>query len=342
MENNNRASNIITALQANRDYQVDWLLQCQIVFPGHQADGAIKKRPNQDWIIPYFSNFAAMALLQEPSAYQPVRQYLDWYLRHLEDDGTILDCRYDAKLNRQTKTPDSEDAYAGTYLSLAALYQKRTGDTRWVRDNLPGLKKTARVIIHLMDHDGLTYARSGHKVKYLMDNCEACKGLLDFAGLLQNLGDGDAAYFKDYARKIAGGIERNLWNPFARCYHPAKTGWFNTGLNLSKFYPDAACQIFPVLHGLLKPGSGKGTRLYRMLNESHPGWVGFQPPHFPWTVLGYCAGLYGDYRRAYEKIRLDRENYIETGSGNWFCAEAAFFILTCTVLIDRRDQWFKM
>jgi len=342
MENTGRASNIIAALQANLDYQIDWLLKCQILLPGHRADGAIKKHPDQGWIIPYFSNFAAMAMLEEPSAYQPVRQYLDWYLRNLEADGTILDYHYDENLNRRTRTPDSEDAYAGTYLTLVTLYQKKTGDTRWVKNNLSGLKKTARAVINLMDRDGLTFARSGHKVKYLMDNCEACRGLLDFAGLLQVLDDGDAPYFNDGAQKIAVGIERILWNPLGRYYHPAKNGWFKAGVNLSKFYPDASCQVFPVLHGLIKPESGKGIRLYHIFNYNHPGWVCFQPPHYPWTVLGYCAGLYGDYRRAYEKVRLARENYIDPGSGNWFCAEAAFFVLTCAVLIDRRKRWLKI
>lgn len=341
MERFHSTSKAIDALYANMTFQINWLKSCQILRPGNSADGAIKKHPDQGWITPYFSNFAAMAILEEPFSYQMVVRYLNWYMRNLEDNGTMLDYHYDESLNPGTSRPDSEDAYAGTYLSLVALYQKKTGDTSWVKENLPGLKKIARSIVNLMDRDGLTFALSGYKVKYLMDNCEAYKGLMDFAGLLDILGDREASYFKGRAEAIAAGIERILWNPFSRCYYPAKTGWLRPKVNLSNFYPDASCQIFPVLYGLIKPETRKGSYLYNVFNYYQPGWVYFKPPRYPWMLLGHCACLYGDYRRAYEKVRLARENYIDHGSGNWFCAEAAFFVLTCAGLIERRDQWLQ-
>lgn len=333
------AAKVIDALRANMAAQVDWLKRCQIMSPGSSADGAIKRYPDQGWVTPYFSNFAAQAMLEDPSSYPLVERYLDWYLRNLQPNGTILDYHYGENMDARTARPDSEDAYAGTFLSLAVLYHDRAGQTNWIRKNLPALKKVARSIINLMDRDGLTFALASYRVKYLMDNCEACRGLADFAGLLDYLGDDDAQYFKARAEAVAGGIEKVLWNPRGLYYHPSKTGWIRPGVNLKKFYPDAACQVFPALYGLIEPESDRGTRLYKIFNENQPDWVYIKPPDYPWMLLGYYACLHGDYRRAYEKLRFAREAYIDAGSGNWFCAEAAFFVLTCAKLIEKRKEW---
>lgn len=331
---------VIPALQANLISQVNWLKSCQILAPGSMADGAIKRYPDQGWVTPYFSNFTAMALLEDPPSYPLVERYLDWYLRNLSYNGAILDYHYDKDLNFRTARPDSEDAYAGTYLSLAVKYLEKSRHTQWALKNLHALKKVARVIVNLMDRDGLTYALATYRVKYLMDNCEAYKGLIDFAGLLEALGDREATYYRSKAGAIADGIEKSLWNKKMGLYHPSKTGWFTSGINVNKFYPDATCQIFPVTYELIRPDSERGARLYQIFNNNQPDWINIQPPDYPWAILGYYACLHGDYRKAYEKVRMARQFYIDPGSGNWFCAEAAFFVLTCAKLIEKREQWF--
>lgn len=320
-------------LTENIAAQLRWIKNCQILSPGHAADGAIKKHPNQGWITPYFANFAAIAMLEDPVNYPLVERYLNWYLRHLEKNGTIFDYHYDEQLLFRTAGPDSEDSYAGTYLSLAGAYHYRTGQTDWVKKNLPRLKKVAGVIINLMDRDGLTFALAGYRVKYLMDNCEAYRGLKDFANLLHSLGDQDAAMYQSKASAIAAGIERMLWNPRAKCYHTSKTGWLRNRIRLGKFYPDATCQVFPVLYGLLEPDSKRAGSLYRLFNNFQPHWVFIKPPHFPWMLLGYYACLHDDFKRALEKIKQANQVYIGPQSGNWYCAEAAFYVLTCIKLI---------
>ncbi|WP_134212853.1 hypothetical protein [Pelotomaculum propionicicum] len=339
MKHLNNASEIIYALSSNMVAQIYWLKRCQILRPGHRADGAIARYPDQAGVMPYFSNFAALAMLEEPSCFPLVERYLDWYLRHLEKNGTIRDYSYDSDLNFKTAKPDSEDAYAGTFLSLAFNYCKKAGQTGWVKANLPDLKRVARTIINLMDRDGLTFALAGYRVKYLMDNCEAYRGLADFAELLESLGDRDASYFKSMAEAVANGIERSLWNRLNSCYHPSKTGWIRPGVNLKKFYPDAACQIFPVIYGLIEPGQARGSNLYQLFNSYQPNWLTIKPPDYPWMILGLYACLHGDFGKAYEKVRYAREAYIDTNSGNWFCAEAAFFIITCASLLQNRDKW---
>jgi len=313
--------------------QINWLKTCQILSPGSSADGAIKKYPDQGWVMPYFSNFAAMAMLEDPLSHPLVERYMNWYLRNLEENGTMLDYHYDDDFNSKTAGPDSEDSYAGTYLSLVCAYHYRTGQTGWIRQNLPLLKKVAGVIINLMDRDGLTFALAGYRVKYLMDNCETYRGLKDFADLLYYIGDQDAGRYQAKAKAIATGIERTFWNQPKGYYHASKTGLFKSRVNLKKFYPDAACQVFPVLYGLIKPDSERAAYLYKIFNKNQPDWVNIQPPDFPWMILGYYACLHGDCDRAIEKIRQAGEAYIDTKSGSWYCGESAFFILTCAKLI---------
>ncbi|WP_151191865.1 hypothetical protein [Desulfotomaculum copahuensis] len=306
---------------------------------GNRADGAIARRPDRQWVTPYFANLAALAMLEEPAAHPLVERYLDWYLRHLRNDGAIPDHHYDHSMNLIKITrPDSEDAYAGTYLSLAARYRQKTGQTGWVRENLSGLKKVARVITGLMDKDGLTFALADYRVKYLMDNCEAYRGLADFAALLQALGDREAGYFKERAAAIAGGIESRLWNRRHACYHPAKTGRFGTKIDLKNFYPDAASQAFPALYGLTGPDSDRGAGLYALFNRHQPDWATIQPPGYPWTLLALYAAQHGDYERALAKLRHVREAYIIPQSEEWYCAEAAFFVLTCSQLLNKDNH----
>lgn len=323
-------------LSENITRQLHWIKGCQILSPGHKADGAIKKYPDQGWIMPYFANFAARAMLEDPQNYPLVKRYLNWYLLNLEKSGIILDYHYDDQLLFRTAKPDSEDSYAGTYLSLVNLYHERTRQTDWVRENLPQLKRIAGVIVKLIDRDGLTFALADYKVKYLMDNCEAYRGLKDFALLLHSIGDQDTGYYQAKANVIAAGIERNLWNQRAGCYHASKTGWFKNRINPGKFYPDATCQVFPVLFGLIAPDSKRADNLYRIFNNFQPDWVNIQPPDFPWMLLGYYACLQGDFNRALEKIKQAEQEYIVTRSGNWYCAEAAFCILTCVKLIQSK------
>lgn len=341
MKYQSRAPDIIHYLSSSAAAQICWLKSCQILRPGHAADGAIARYPDQSGVMPYFSNYAATAMLEEPSCYPLVERYLDWYLRSLEFDGTILDYSYGSNLNFKTARPDSEDAYAGTFLALAALYHKKAGQTGWIKKSLPALKRVAGSIINLMDRDGLTFALAGYKVKYLMDNCEAYRGLADFAELLHGLGDREASYFGSVAEEIAAGIERQLWNKRKLCYYASKIGWLSRGTNLNKFYPDAACQVFPVLCGLIEANGVKGTGLYKLFNDSQPKWPNLTPPHYPWMLLGLYACLHGDYNRAYEKVCCAREAYIDQGSGKWYCAEAAFFIITCAKLLQDRDKWLS-
>jgi len=326
-------------LEEEKNRQISWLRNCQILCPGSTADGAIKRYPNVAWITPYFANFAAAALLEDPKSIPLVRRYLDWYIRHLEPDGTVYDYQYEGNdwgngRNCVKKVPpDSEDAYAGTFLSLVCLYCQKSGDYKWAAENLPFLFKISQVITSLTDGDGLTFALAKYRVKYLMDNCEAWRGLYDFSQLLFSLGDQRAEHFKKQAGLLAAGVEKYLWNARRRCYHPAKIGFFKSPVNLKIFYPDAVAQLFPALYGLIDPGSQRALSLYQVFNAHQPGWVTITPPDYPWVLLAYCACLHGDQKSALQKLNYVQKSYIENNSSYWFCSEAAFFVLTAAKLL---------
>ncbi|MGB9887130.1 MAG: hypothetical protein ACPLRW_09045 [Moorellales bacterium] len=313
--------------------QLSWLISCQIVRPGTDADGAIALRPGSGRVNPYFANFAALALLEDPLGFPAVERYLEWYRRHLRKDGTIPDYHYQPDRPPRPSAPDSEDAYAGTYLSLVARYHRRTGRTDWLRAHLPEVKRVAGVIVRLMDRDGLTFARADHPVKFLMDNCEVYRGLADLAQTQELLGDAEAGRFWSLARQVAAGVEKTLWDRRRGCYCPAVAAGFAARANWRRFYPDAACQLFPALYDLIPADSRRAARLYARFNRYHPGWVGLKPPDYPWMLLAYCAGLHGDSGRALEKLWQAWEAYVVPGSESWHCAEAAFFVRTATYLL---------
>ncbi|MBC7347300.1 MAG: hypothetical protein H5U00_07575 [Clostridia bacterium] len=328
-----QAAETLEPLRERLAAQLTWLVSCQIRCPGDDADGALALAPGSNRVNPYFANFAALALLEDQAAFPAVERYLEWYLRHLKEDGTIPDYHYPPGSPPRPARPDSEDAYAGTYLLLVTQYHRRSGRTEWVRENLPALKKVARVIVGLKDGDGLTFALADYRVKYLMDNCEAYRGLADFAELLCFLGDPEAAYFRARATEIARGVEKGLWDRRRRCYRPRKAAWFAARANLRRFYPDAAAQLYPALYGLIAASSPRAAHLYALFNRHHPGWVDLAPPAYPWMLLAYCACLHGDYARARKKLGRAWEAYVVPRAPSWYCAEAAFFVLTAARLL---------
>ncbi|MGB9846554.1 MAG: hypothetical protein ACPLRH_03500 [Desulfotomaculales bacterium] len=313
--------------------QIEWLKSCQVYSPGNRAHGVLCLDPGKNRAVPYFSNFAALALLEDPSAYAFVERYLDWYILNLEENGTMRDYYFEEDLRVKTGRPDSEDAYAGTFLFLVGSYLKKTSRASWFTVNLARLKKIARAITSLQCRDGLTFARADHRVKYLMDNCEAYRGLSDFAELLAGIGDPEAQFFRLRAEMIASGIERELWDSRRMFYRPQKKCFFRFRTRWHVFYPDAVCQVFPVLYGLVAPESARGIRLYKELNVHHPDLVCRRPPDYPWMLLGYCACLCNDFSRARAKALFSREAYVLPRSDFWYCLEAAYLVLTCALLL---------
>ena len=303
-----------------------WLASSQ------RPDGALAQTPQKNAVVPYFANLSAMVLVAENPGL--VREYLTWYLAHLNRpdqwglDGTIYDYTYYGGIEESTKTYDSADSYAATFLSLVAAYCRTTGDLNFAKDNREKLQMVADVIVGLQDADGLVWASPDGKTKYLMDNAENYRGLSDWADLLAALGDQNSARL--YARRAANiklGIALRLWSPWKKQYawsldSSGNRAWVRGGV----WYPDAVSQLYPLLFGVVPVDGSEARTVWRRFTEAFPRWYELEREDpFPWAIVAYAAARLGekDSARAYiEQIRKRKD------SAPWFGAESAFFIMT--------------
>ena len=108
-----------------------------------------------------------------------------------------------------TQSYDSSDSYAATFLTLVRAYYDTTGDAAFLRGIEADLRLVAGAIYSTMDpRDGLTYAKADYRIKYLMDNAEVYRGLLDWAYLLREV-YGDAG--EAGGRQDAQAVRATCW-----------------------------------------------------------------------------------------------------------------------------------
>ncbi|HTA21956.1 MAG TPA: hypothetical protein VK763_00365 [Terriglobales bacterium] len=302
-------------------------------------DGAILYTSTE--IEPYFANLAAIGWLEDETRIPQVEAWMSWYIAHLNwpdrwgEYGTIYDYNVAGITETSLDTFDSADSYAATFLSLAeALWN--TGDPgaqSFIKDTIGryNLNVIGNVITNLQQRNGLVYAMPTHQVEYLMDNSEDYRGLMDFARLAaQAWGDAAAAsWYTAHAGAIQAGIQGALYIPSGGLYRPYAG---SDAPNLKTWYPDSVAQLYPMVHGVVAPGSSRSNITYAAFNQAWPGWVDLSfnsQDEFPWVVVSYAAFLTQD------KTRVDR--YIDTIQNRyllanpmfpwpWYGAEAGWFM----------------
>jgi len=308
--------------------ELSWLLSTQ------RDDGAIALDDTHQRVVPYFSNLAALALLDEHAP--EVLRYLEWYLARLNRPdrfglhGTVYDRYYVGGVEKSTYDYDSADSYAATFLSLVRQYQVRTADLEWVSHNLDELRIVAGVISSLQDADGLVWAKPNHKMKYLMDNCENYRGLMDWADLLDVLGETDeAAVWRGHADSIKQAIDRELWDSRRQKY------LWGVGRVLKRvprngvWYPDNVAQLYPVIFGVISAESERAVRLYSGFNEMFPTWPELiKKEPYPWAIVAYAARRMGDAPRAHAFIESSVRSLEAGRSPVWHAMESAFLLMT--------------
>jgi len=287
----------------------EWLTTQQL------SDGAIEYTLTK--ITPYFANLAATGWLQDASQYSRVRNHMQWYLNHVNTGtdvwgttGTI----YDYAVSNGTTdgcyggscSADSTDAYASTLLSLAwdAWSTGDSGLRSLISGNRPTLDLVASVLTNsktLDSSDGLTFAYSGAGYKYLIDNCQGYRGLSDYSTLVQQAFNDStaAASWSGHASDMKNGILA-FWNSTTNTWAVDKSsnGTIDQAV-MTRWYPDAVAQIFPVVFGVVDPSDTRAVNAYASLNTYFPSWDTFQfNDPFPWAIAGYAAALMGDSERA--------------------------------------------
>jgi hypothetical protein len=318
-------ASVARALELESEYR--WLASAQL------PSGALTMAPGDARIVPYFANFAAMALLRWDA--EPVLRYMEWYISRLNGpdrfglDGTIYDHHWQDGREASLFDYDSADSYAATFLYLVARYVFSTGDVGFVARNLPALTRVASVCLALQDpEDGLVWAKPDRRYKFLMDNAEVQLGLEAWAEALRTIGLwSEAQPYAEAASRIRAAVEAELWDEDGGTYSWGKTPRGTRAVR-RRWYPDTVCQLYPAVFGLIDPHGERNQALLDRLEKLYPRWASMgHGDQFPWTLVAYAFAIGGRPEGAAGFIEAARARY--TGNGRpwtWYNLESAFFI----------------
>lgn len=314
------------------DDNADWIAGCQ------RDTGAICIYRDKKEVIPYFSHIAAIGLCCSGGHREDVEKWMVWYLTHLNSpdhhglNGTVYDYRIVDGAEIPTGDYDSADSYAALFLTLCREYCEKNGDAGIVAGRKDDLVTIANVITGLQQPDGLTWAKPDYRVKYLMDNAECYKGLLDMAWLCDNVfsDPGLAESYRASASRIRNGTTRHLWNKERRSYswemddsgHRSRCSW-------DVWYPDAESQLWPVWCGMIRPDSRRAAHLFKELSRHHD-WTHVTRKKEPASIVGEVSAMMGR-KKATVHIRSVAGTYLGRYPWPWNCAESGAFIVECSL-----------
>lgn len=306
-----------------------WLAGLQL------ADGSLPMNRTSLRMVPYFTNLGLMGLVDNPTYSDTVRRWIEWYVANLNRpdmlgvQGTVYDHEVWYGTSRPTQTYDSSDSYAATFLTLVRSYYDTTADADLLLRIEDDLRLVAAAIYGTMDpRDGLTYAKADYRIKYLMDNAEVYRGLIDWAYLLREMFDDieGAEQVERDADKVRESLLA-MWQGTAFAYaKDERDGLFAS--DWTQWYPDATAQLFPIWTGVLTPDDPRAREIWDQLNAAHPEWARHDHPDtFPWAMTGYGAALMEDWERVETYAQLLHARYGSTGRAwPWYNAESGWYL----------------
>ena len=289
-------------------------------------------------ICPYFSDFAALSLLNQPELYaENVKAYMDWHFAHLNTaatdyngvDGTIYDYNVvvsNGQVVREeyingTPSYDSTDSYAATFLEVVQKYVEVTGDKAYAIAHKAEIERIVNALYSTMVN-GLTLAKPDYAIKYLMDNCEVYEGMVKAAKLYDEVlvpADASLAATRDKlvadAALVAQKIEEKMWT--GSYYHPAlgRDDSVAYTFNWDNYYPSATAQTFPIMFGLISPESERAQALYNQYCAKYD-WENFNHPDtFYWGSNVLTAAMMKDtarvktYMEIYARVAMRNHAY---------------------------------
>lgn len=291
----------------------------------------------------YFTNLGILPIIQYLSTADLdlyIRTYLDLYLRRLEANSSIMDIDFPGATDGtfQKILSDSDDSYAATTLSVVARYLHASQNWAWWDANKSKLKTMAyRNLPVAIKPNGLTSVFQSprsqtNSVGYLMDNCEAYRGLRDFAGLLRERGEtSDANYYDSFATNIAARINNSLFDTTRIGFMPSDADPIAT----PEFYPGTTCQVFAQAFGLkeLAPYFDRG---WAYLNRVTPNWQDGRYDAYPWAVLGFVAAKRGATAQAQAQLQMINGKFL-TNRGLVTINELGFYQRAASLLAGRPE-----
>ena len=306
-----------------------WLAGLQL------ADGSLPMNRTSLRMVPYFTNLGLMGLVDNPEYAGTVRRWITWYVENLNRPdalgvhGTVYDHEVWYGASRPTQSYDSSDSYAATFLTLVRAYYDTTGDADFLRGIEADLRLVAGAIYSTMDpRDGLTYAKADYRIKYLMDNAEVYRGLLDWAYLLREVyGDaGEAERVEQDAQAVRASLLA-MWQGTAFAYAKDERGGLFRS-DWAKWYPEDAAQRLPICTDRLAPDDPRAQEIWMQFNEAHPEWVRHgHPDAFPWAVAGYVAAVMQDWAKVKAYAEVIEARYVRMGRPwPWYIAESGWYL----------------
>jgi hypothetical protein len=316
-------------------YQNNFNALSQWISQFSQPDGAILYAPTE--IEPYYANIAAIGMTKDPNRMPQVVAWMKWYINHLNwpDKWGLYGTMYDYSVNNgaetATQTADSTDSYAATFLTVV-WNAWRTGDSS-AQSYILGLSyqldMIGGVLVQTQQGDGLTWAKPDYQIKYLMDNCEAYRGLRDLASIYQNaFGDSTkAAYYNAAADSMLNGI-LGMWLNGTWAVYKDDLGRL-AAPNMGTWYADATAQMFPVLMGVVSASDSRAQQSYKAFNAAWPGWptLSFNSQDsFPWCLVGDAAAAMGDKTRLATYINSIQSKYGTSYPWPFYDAEGGWYL----------------
>ncbi len=341
------------------------------------SDGAVLDEANSTRINPYFANLGVTGFVDNSAYYANIKNYMEWYWNHVgwplhitpsgctvnPSSGDLYGAIDDFDVGSNgaetpvtdspsAHHPDSTDAYAGTFLSLAYQYWE-TGDPNaqaYIKNITIGangdrLDYVGQVVLATLQSNNLTCARPDYNIQYLMDNAEAYRGLRDLVNLYTAVGaTSKVNYYKPYADAMQNAIQTTLWNSSANSYYtytspsgpPQAVNWADWYTNLSGIPDGAVIEIWPIALGVVQPSDPRAQQIWTTFNNNwKTQWTTLQPKAptndpFPWAIVGYAAALMGDTTDANTFIQNMEKKYVNTTppftGGSWSVNEAGYFI----------------
>lgn len=265
------------------------------VAPGIAAIGADGTRYYR--VSPYTANLGVLGLLdtQTPGRLQTARLWVTWYLSHLDPqsapDGVPDEHFYQADGSGETTCVkpgdphlchynDATDSAAATFFCVLWASWKAGIPKTFL--NAPGRKqrieKLAATLLNLQQSDGLCWAKSDYRAKYLEDNCEVYAGLRALTQLEQTaFGDQERAkFYAQAARRVQHGIVSELYDAKTKRYFVAKfEDSTRKEANLDVWYPDTQAQVWPHLFGVVAPS---GPQAQAVIHALEARWSGKTKP----------------------------------------------------------------
>ncbi|TAE24784.1 MAG: DUF3472 domain-containing protein [Candidatus Kapaibacterium sp.] len=306
-------------------------------------------------VMGYDANVGLRGFLrsQHPERLQRVRDWLNWYIDHVDSNGILLDHFYNEQGGGETTVvkmknandqarfsnfADSHDSYAATTLGLAYEYLLFSGDQAWFNSTTPNKRRNVRDYLNrigrlltdrLIQADGLAWAKDPEwRVKYTMDNAEVFWGLQAMS-LLQSSVYAQSTEATRYARasqRLQDAMRRLMVNSQTGLYAIAMHGTSapeQAKMIISTWYPDALAQIWPQLWGLETPAAPISILARTRVNQV---WANWQTTNFPALGVGLAYTLAGDTARGRTHARNAIARYLPQMQWDFVIREAGLLL----------------